>query len=112
MSITADIIRGHTDAIILSNLIKKDNYGYEINKSIKRSSDGEYELNEATLYTAFKRLQESGCITCYWGSEDTGARRKYYSITPHGIKVYKQKLEDWKTTKSIIDKLLETEEQK
>ena len=34
MPISADVLRGHTDAIILSQLVKKDSYGYEINKTI------------------------------------------------------------------------------
>lgn len=29
MSITSDILRGHTEAIILSNLIEQDSYGYQ-----------------------------------------------------------------------------------
>ena len=57
MSIAGDLIRGHTDAIILARLLRGDSYGYEINKKIKSASGGRYELNEATLYTAFKRLK-------------------------------------------------------
>ena len=34
MSIAGDLIRGHTDAIILARLLKSDSYGYEINKII------------------------------------------------------------------------------
>ena len=83
MSIGADLIRGHTDAIILAQLLKKDSYGYEINKTISRSSEGEYELKEATLYTAFKRLEDSGQITSYWGSEpvDPGSERSAFQKT-------------------------------
>ena len=33
MSIASDIIRGHTDAIILARLSAGDSYGYEINKA-------------------------------------------------------------------------------
>lgn len=51
MSIASDLIRGHTDVIILAQLIKKDSYGYEINKVIQHKSKGMYELKEATLYT-------------------------------------------------------------
>ena len=32
MSITSDIIRGHTEAIILSHLMEGDSYGYQINR--------------------------------------------------------------------------------
>ena len=47
MSIAADLIRGHTEPIILSQLIQHDSYGYEINKAIRRISGGKYELKEA-----------------------------------------------------------------
>ncbi|HIS60396.1 MAG TPA: helix-turn-helix transcriptional regulator, partial [Candidatus Faecousia faecipullorum] len=56
MSIAGDLIRGHTDAIILARLMRGDSYGYEINKMISTLSLGRFELKEATLYTAFKRL--------------------------------------------------------
>ena len=44
MSITADIIRGHTETIILANLMEHDSYGYQINKDILRKTDNRYEL--------------------------------------------------------------------
>ena len=56
MSIAGDLIRGHTDAVILARLLKGDSYGYEINKEISTLSDRRFELKEATFYTAFKRL--------------------------------------------------------
>ena len=55
MSVAGDLIRGHTDAIILARLLQSDSYGYEINKMISTLSSGRFELKEATLYTAFKR---------------------------------------------------------
>ncbi|MCI7084973.1 MAG: PadR family transcriptional regulator [bacterium] len=110
MSITADLIRGHTDGIILAKLIEKDSYGYDINKSICKSTNYTYELKEATLYTAFKRLEDAGCISSYWGDQTTGARRKYYTITSMGREMYKQKLNEWREAKSIIDSLLNTED--
>ena len=60
MSIAGDLIRGHTDAIILARLLRGDSYGYEINKVISTLSNNRFELKEATLYTAFKRLEELG----------------------------------------------------
>ena len=107
MSISADVIRGHTDAIILSQLVRKDSYGYEINKTIARVSGEQYELKEATLYTAFKRLEDAGLIKSYWGSEAVGARRKYYRITERGCRAYDEMREQWRQTRSIIDALLE-----
>ena len=110
MSITSDLIRGHTDTIILAKLMEKDSYGYEINKAVYNVSNQKYELKEATLYTAFKRLEDAGCISSYWGDQSTGARRKYYTITAIGKEVYKQKLSEWLEAKTLIDALLKTEE--
>ncbi len=104
--IASDLIRGHTDTIILSALMKGDNYGYKINRMIYEATSGGYELKEATLYTAFKRLEEAGCISSYWGDEATGARRRYYTITNHGRETYNRLLAEWKETRDIVDKLV------
>ena len=98
MSIAGDLIRGHTDAIILARLLRGDSYGYEINKVISTLSSNRFELKEATLYTAFKRLEELGYIASYWG--DSAAGRE----ACHRL------LGEWQETKDIMDKLLEVEE--
>ncbi len=112
MSIAGDLIRGHTDAIILARLLQSDSYGYEINKTISVLSSGRFELKEATLYTAFKRLEESGFIASYWGDSGAGARRRYYTITPLGRDACHRLLGEWEETKQIMDQLLQTEAEK
>lgn len=109
MSIAGDLIRGHTDAIILARLLRADSYGYEINKVIYTLSDGRFELKEATLYTAFKRLEELGYITSYWGANGPGARRRYYAITPAGREACDKLMQEWAETKITMDKLLKSE---
>jgi len=106
VSITSDMIRGHTETIILRHSMEKDSYGYEINKSVQEKTDNQYELKEATLYSAFRRLEQSGYIVSYWGDETTGARRRYYSITPQGRAYYINNVEEWQKTKTLIDKLV------
>ena len=106
MSIASDLIRGNTEMIILSQLTGGESYGYEINKTLKRISGGRFELKEATLYGAFRRLEESGCVSFYWGDEQTGARRRYYSITQKGEETYAQMLEDWRVACSLIEAMI------
>ena len=92
MTISADLLRGYTDTLIMRQLA---------------AADGLIRLKEATLYTAFRRMEENGYIRSYWGDEDTGARRRYYSLTEPG----KSKLEEdtlaWVETKKVMDILLE-----
>lgn len=106
MSITSDILRGHTETIILASLLERDSYGYQINKEIMKKTGDSYELKEATLYTAFRRLEQAGYIRTYWGDESVGARRRYYSITDSGREAYIRYKKEWEEAKDMIDKLL------
>ena len=106
MSIASDMIRGHTDTIILAHLLSGDSYGYKINRSIAEKTGGQYELKEATLYTAFRRLEQMGLITSYWGDENTGARRRYYSITEEGRRCWEESRAEWQQTRALLDALI------
>lgn len=104
--ISADLLRGHTDTIILKLLLDGDKYGYEITKLIQAHSHGEYELKEATMYSSLKRLEGDGCITSYWGDETQGGRRRYYRITKKGKQVYVENKDNWEYAKRVLDQLL------
>ena len=104
--ISADLLRGHTDTIILKLLIDGDKYGYEITKLIQTNSGGEYELKEATMYSSLKRLEGDGSITSYWGDETQGGRRKYYQITKKGKQLYAENKSNWEYAKRVLDNLL------
>lgn len=105
--ISTDLIRGHTDTIILNILRHGDSYGYEIYKTVVVLSEQRYELKEATLYSAFRRLEHDDLIASYWGDETQGGRRKYYRITEKGKDHYEQNRKDWDFAKDILDKLIQ-----
>ena len=109
MSISADLLRGYTDTIILRRLQTGDSYGYRISKEIAALSAGALEMKEATLYTAFRRLEGAGLIRSYWGDETTGARRRYYAITDAGREKLLLDCAAWQETKTVMDSLLKEE---
>ena len=111
MSIASDLIRGNTDMIILAQLKHKESYGYEINKNIQQKSNKQFELKEATLYGAFRRLEEAGYVSFYWGDEQTGARRRYYSITERGREAFQQMLHDWRRACELIESMISLSEE-
>ena len=104
--ISSDLLRGHTDTIILKLLMDGDKYGYEISKLIQTNSRGEYELKEATMYSSLKRLEGEDGITSYWGDETQGGRRRYYRITEKGKQIYFENKNNWEYAKGILDQLL------
>lgn len=111
LSISSDTLRGHTDTIILTQLMRGDNYGYEINKTIQQRTGGQYGFKEATLYTAFKRLEQSGLISSYWGEDGPGARRRYYAITEAGRQRWEENRREWHNTRALLDALIDMEEE-
>ena len=112
MSLTSDIIRGHTETVILARLAEGDSYGYQISKTVASLSGGEFEFKEGTLYTAFRRLEQGGYIRSYWGGQEgdpdsRGPRRRYYNITPAGRELFRRNLAEWERVKSVIDQLMQ-----
>lgn len=102
----SDLLRGHTDTIVLAVLRDTERYGFEIYKTIRDATGGQYEIKEATLYATFRRLVKDGLVEAYWGDETQGGRRKYYRITDAGRAVYTQNVRDWTATQHIINTLL------
>ena len=109
MSIQSDLLRGSTDTIILSLLSKEDCYGYRVNQIVSAKTDDKFGFKEATLYSAFKRLEKGELISSYWGDEGAGARRKYYKITESGLAKLDQLRTDYNEIKTYIDILIREE---
>jgi PadR family transcriptional regulator PadR len=105
-NISSDLLRGHTDTIILGLLTNGDKYGYEITRLVYEHSGRQYELKEATMYSSLKRLEKDAHITSYWGDKTQGGRRKYYHITQSGRDLYTSNKQSWDDAKQILEKLL------
>ena len=106
----ADLLRGHTDTIVLGVLRDSDRYGFEIFKRIRDATGGRHEIKEATLYATYRRLLKDGLIEAYWGDESQGGRRKYYKITDAGRAVYRRNVTAWALTRDLIDSLLDLDQ--
>ena len=95
--ISADLIRGHINTIILRTLYERDKYGYEIIEEIESKSHGQYTLKQPTLYSALKRLESQGYINAYWKTDEVsnGGRRKYYTLTDSGREITERNQAEW-----------------
>lgn len=102
----SDILRGHTETIILKILLEGDNYGYEIAKKITEVGNGIIDVKDATIYTAFRRMEQDGFLDTYWGDVAGGARRRYYKITEKGEEFYHIKAAEWKLINKILTNLI------
>lgn len=106
--ISADLIRGHINTIILRTLYERDKYGYEIIEEIEAKSHGQYSLKQPTLYSALKRLESQGYINAYWKTDEVsnGGRRKYYTLTDSGREITEKNQAEWEYSRTVIDSLI------
>ena len=104
--LSSDVLRGYTDMIIISLLLDEPNYGYEISRRIRATSDEEFVMKETTLYSAFNRMEKNGLLTSFYGTESGGKRRTYYRLTDAGRAFYREKIDEWVLTKEIVEKFI------
>lgn len=87
--------RGTVDLVVLSVLMERDMYGYEIVKTIKDKSKGNYEIPLGTLYPVLYRFIENGYLSDR--DEIVNKRlRKYYHIEDKGKEFYRELLQEYK----------------
>ena len=94
--INTQMKKGLLDICVLATLNRGESYGYQILKDLS----GCLEISESTLYPILRRLEGSGCVTCY-SVEHEGRLRKMYRITEAGQNQIRSFLEDWKEIESI-----------
>ena len=88
--------RGMLEACALAVLARGDSYGYQIIKDMKPY----VEISESTLYPILRRLETANLLTVR-AAEHSGRLRKYYHITPMGLKRIEDFKEEWKEIMSI-----------
>ena len=105
-AISSDLIRGHIDTIILHTLLSGDKFAQQISDAVEEKSDGEYKINQATLYSSLKRLESLKHVSSYWFDSVSG-RRKYFKLTDSGKNIVETNLSSWSYSRGIIDKLMD-----
>jgi len=95
----SQLLKGILEGVILSLINKNETYGYEMIDNLEKY--GFTDVSEGTLYPILTRLEGNNYIKCTKKKSPFGPIRKYYSITPEGIKYFESfKIE----FKSIVEK--------
>ena len=101
-----------TKPIILSILLKGENYGYQIIQKVKEISGGTLEWSDNMLYPVLRRMEKAGFVVSRWKISEGGRLRRYYKITEEGkqeldeerlqwMKIHKALTNLWKPLPSI-----------
>lgn len=90
--------RGLLEMGVLAAIKKNDSYGYQIIKDLKPY----ITISESTLYPILRRLETAECLSVYT-VEHNGRLRKYYRITPAGLRRLEEFKEEWKEMIAIYE---------
>lgn len=97
--------KGVLELCVLSMLVGRDRYGYEISDYLARRID----IADGTVYPILRKLKSDGLVTTYLSEESGGPPRKYYSLTTLGRSSYEADLTDYLEFAKTIETLLKEE---
>jgi PadR family transcriptional regulator PadR len=92
-------------SIVLSLLDRRENYGYQILKSVHELSDGEVEWIAGSLYPLLHRMTADGLVESEWIEGDGVRRRRIYRITVKGQEKLASERQDWLAVHRIFARL-------
>jgi PadR family transcriptional regulator PadR len=71
---------------------KKRTWGYEIKKTLKEIMNSKKSIEDSTLYTKLKELENDELII---SERELESPRKYYEISPKGEKIVSKAIKLW-----------------
>ena len=104
-----DLLRGTLDLLILRSVSAGPRHGYAIAQWIKEVSDGEFLVEEGSLYPALQRIRGKGWLQAEWGVSDTGRRARFYTLTPAGKARLESELRAWERYTRAVSRAMAAE---
>jgi len=90
----AEKLKGHLELLLLAAIDGGPSHGYAIAETLRRRSDGAFDLPDGTIYPALRRLEKSGLVASRW-SDATARRRRVYRLTTAGRRALAAEQHDW-----------------
>lgn len=84
------VVLSELELTLLTLLAQGDLYGIQFVQAIQDASGGQREIKFGSLYPTLTRMDKKGYVSWYWGDEQVGPRRKYYSLSPYGKELLEQ----------------------
>ena len=103
--ISKALVAASTKPMILSILMRGENYGYQIIQKVKELSGGKLEWSDGMLYPVLHRLEKDGFIRSKWKISDGGRLRKYYKMTDKGREELEKERKQWLSVHEALSKL-------
>ncbi len=100
--LTQELRRGVLVLATLSQL-KEPKYGYALISSLAERG---LDIEQGTLYPLLRRLESRGLLQSEWNVDGSHPRR-YYVISPAGLRLLESLTAEWRDLTNVMDLLLE-----
>lgn len=97
---------GSMSMLVLALLKEKEMYGYQIIEELERRSNKVFQLKEGTLYPVLHGLEKDRLVAAREAETVKGRVRRYYAITPKGLRALEEKKAEWQTFSSAVTAIL------
>lgn len=94
------------EMLLLKMLSEDDRYGYQLAQELKKRSNGEYTIQEGSMYPILYRLADEGLITSYEKKVGTRQTRIYYHLEQSGHDYFNELLDTYSSYTDLIQFLL------
>ena len=97
-----ELRRGALVLAVLSQL-RTAQYGYSLRQALAERG---MAIEEGTLYPLMRRLEDQGLLVSEWRIAD-GPPRRYYKLSPKGVRLYAELTGSWHALVATMNKLLD-----
>jgi len=101
-----ELIKGTLDVLILKTLSAGALHGYGISRSLRDTTQNDFDVEEGALYPALRRLEKRGYVEAEWGVTDTGREAKFYRLTTAGTAELASSVKAWHRYVSAMARVL------
>lgn len=98
----AQMRKGVLEFCILSILKEGEGYTSDILETLK---EAKMLVVEGTIYPLLTRLKNAGLLSYRWEESTGGPPRKYFSLTPKGLKFLGELNETWDDLQKAVNKV-------
>jgi PadR family transcriptional regulator PadR len=102
---TSQLLKGVLPTAALALVERGDAYGYQVLNDLRNS--GLHSVGDASVYGTLQRLYDSGMLSSYLASSNSGPSRRYYALTAEGSTALKTGRDEWHDFNQVVTALLE-----
>jgi transcriptional regulator len=103
-----DLVTGTLDLLVLKALQLGEAHGWGIMERIRRTSGGELQVNQGSLYPSLYRIKRQGLIASHWGVSENNRRARYYTLTAKGRERLAAERQEWQRLSGAVNRVLAT----